>query len=138
MPIDWVKLSLPENPIKTINDHNCIEDIILQVRGCSREPQLMSLIEFELNNKGDRWCYIGVYILHERPLYLTTCSGLLMSIKNECPEKYSWWINELNSLGVKTDSNKNDLKDVQQLENLADDIKQTLIHDYKISYRNEK
>jgi hypothetical protein len=31
------------------------------------------------------------------------CSGLLMSIKNECPEKYSWWINELNSLGVKTE-----------------------------------
>jgi hypothetical protein len=76
--------------------------------------------------------------LHERPLYLTMCSGLLMSIKNECPEKYSWWINELNSLGVKTDSNKNDLKDVQQLENLADDIKQTLIHDYKISCSNEK
>jgi len=61
-----------------------------------------------------------------------------MSIKNECPEKYAWWINELNSLGIKTDANIEELNDVQQLENLADDIKQTLIHDYKISYSNEE
>jgi len=61
-----------------------------------------------------------------------------MSIKNECPEKYAWWINELKSLGIKTDANIEELNDVQQLENLADDIKQTLIHDYKISYSNEE
>jgi uncharacterized protein Yka (UPF0111/DUF47 family) len=57
-----------------------------------------------------------------------------MSIKNECPEKYAWWINELNSLGVSTENKNEELKDIQQLENLADDIKQTLIHEYKTSY----
>jgi len=60
-----------------------------------------------------------------------------MSIKNECPENYAWWINESNSLGVKKDANKEELKDIQQLENLADDIKQTFIHEYKSSYSKE-
>ena len=59
-----------------------------------------------------------------------------MSIKNECPEKYAWWINELNSLGVKTYVDKEE-KDIHQLENLADEIKQTLIHEYKSSCGKE-
>jgi uncharacterized protein Yka (UPF0111/DUF47 family) len=57
-----------------------------------------------------------------------------MAIKNEYPEKYAWWINELNSLGVKTDTKNEELKEIQQLENLADDIKQTVIQENKSSY----
>jgi anaerobic glycerol-3-phosphate dehydrogenase len=41
-----------------------------------------------------------------------------MATKNEYPEKYAWWINELNSLGVNTDNKNQELKDVQGLENL--------------------
>jgi hypothetical protein len=57
-----------------------------------------------------------------------------MATKNEYPEKYGWWINELNSLGVNTEDKNGELRDVQSLENLADDVKQDFIHEYKISY----
>jgi len=50
-----------------------------------------------------------------------------MATRNEYPKKYSWWINELNSLGVKNE----ELRDIEALENLTDDIKQLFIHSYK-------
>jgi hypothetical protein len=54
---------------------------------------------------------------------------------NEQSEKVGWWINELESLGIEKCSNNNsESKDRQLLEDLADDIKQTFIHDYKICY----
>ena len=54
---------------------------------------------------------------------------------NEQPEKVSWWINELDSLGIeKSSNNKSEPKDSQVLEDLADDIKQAFVHDYKICY----
>jgi hypothetical protein len=54
---------------------------------------------------------------------------------NEQLEKVGWWINELDSLGIeKSNNNKSESKDSQVLEDLADDIKQTFIHDYKICY----
>ena len=45
---------------------------------------------------------------------------------NEQHKKVGWWINELYSLGIENDS--------QVLEDLADDIKQAFVHDYKICY----
>jgi hypothetical protein len=59
--------------------------------------------------------------------------GVCMATKNEYPEKYGWWINELNSLGVDTEDKNAELRDVQSLENLADDVKQNFIHEYKTS-----
>ena len=55
---------------------------------------------------------------------------------NEQSEKVGWWINELDSLGIEkcSNNNKSEPKDSQVLEDLADDIKQTFIHDYKICY----
>ena len=54
---------------------------------------------------------------------------------NEQSEKVGWWVNELDSLGIeKCSNNKSESKDSQVLEDLADDIKQTFIHDYKICY----
>ena len=55
---------------------------------------------------------------------------------NEQPEKVGWWINELDSLGIEKSNNNNNSepKDSQVLEDLADDIKQTFIRDYKICY----
>jgi len=52
-----------------------------------------------------------------------------MATKNEFPEKYAWWINEINSLGVNTENKNQELKDVQGLENLADDVKQKFIQE---------
>jgi hypothetical protein len=49
---------------------------------------------------------------------------------NEKSQKVNWWINELDSLGIKQEeSNKG-----QVLENLTDDIKQKFIYDYKACY----
>jgi hypothetical protein len=58
---------------------------------------------------------------------------------NEQPEKVGWWTNELDSLGIEksastSSNNKSELKDSQELVDLADDIKQRFIHDYKICY----
>jgi hypothetical protein len=54
---------------------------------------------------------------------------------NEQSDKVSWWINELESLAIeKSSSNKNELKNIQELEDLTDDMKQSFIDDYKICY----
>ena len=55
--------------------------------------------------------------------------------KEEHPEKDSWWINELESLGIDTKNNANELKDKQDNSNLAEAIKQTLIDEYKQTYQ---
>ena len=65
--------------------------------------------------------------------YMKTHYWLSMATKNESHDKYAWWINELNSLGISTDNKNQELKDVQGLENLADDVKQKFIHEYKTS-----
>jgi hypothetical protein len=57
----------------------------------------------------------------------------LMTSKKEYPENYGWWVSELNSLGVNT----KELRDVQALENLTDDLKQTFIHEYKTGYSED-
>ncbi len=54
-----------------------------------------------------------------------------MADKNEHPEKYGWWISELNSLGINTDGKNEKSTDVQGLENLTDNVKQNFIRDYK-------
>jgi hypothetical protein len=58
------------------------------------------------------------------------------SIKKEFPEKYSWWLNELDSLGL-TVKKANDLNDIREVRSLADNIKQVLFQDYKTRY-NER
>jgi hypothetical protein len=55
-------------------------------------------------------------------------------------EANSWWINELDSLGIKKSSssqdnkNRNESLSTQQLEDLTDDVKQKFIRDYKVCY----
>jgi hypothetical protein len=56
---------------------------------------------------------------------------------NEKFQKVNWWINELDSLGIKKGSNnveKNESNGSQELEDLTDDIKQKFIYDYKSCY----
>ena len=54
-----------------------------------------------------------------------------MAIKKNYPEKYGWWISELNSLGINTEAKDEELTDIQALEDLTDNIKQNFIHEYK-------
>jgi hypothetical protein len=59
-----------------------------------------------------------------------------MSIMKEYPEEYGWWINELNSLGVK--EGKRDYKsNKQQLKDLAENTKQYLYNEYKGLYSQQ-
>ena len=52
---------------------------------------------------------------------------------NEKSQKVNWWINELDSLGIKKSKQKESNKG-QELEDLTDDIKQKFIYDYKTCY----
>jgi hypothetical protein len=53
---------------------------------------------------------------------------------NEKFQKVNWWINELDSLGIKKSKQKESNKG-QELEDQTDDIKQRFIYDYKACYR---
>jgi hypothetical protein len=45
-----------------------------------------------------------------------------------------YWQNELYSLGIVDPKQKKELNDEEELENLADIIKQAMFQDYKIAY----
>ena len=50
--------------------------------------------------------------------------------------KNRYWLNELDSLGIEP-KRKTELNDEEELENLADIIKQAMFQDYKIAYSEE-
>jgi hypothetical protein len=50
--------------------------------------------------------------------------------------KKGYWQNELDSLGIEP-KQKKELNDDEELENLADIIKQTMFQDYKMAYSKE-
>jgi hypothetical protein len=56
-----------------------------------------------------------------------------MSTKKEHPEKYGWWISELDSLGIKS-MRRNDMNDRKEITDLTENIKQALFQEYKIVY----
>ena len=58
-------------------------------------------------------------------------------LQDEHPEKNSWWINELDSLGVDTKSNSNELKDNQENRDLVEAIKREFIEEYKQTMIND-
>ncbi len=68
----------------------------------------------------------------QRTLTTAKKTTRLMATKKEHPEKYGWWISELNSLGVNTEALGSG--GVQAIENLSDDVKQSFIYEYKTSY----
>jgi hypothetical protein len=47
----------------------------------------------------------------------------------EHPEKYNWWLNELDSLGIST-QDKNGIYDSREASDLTDAVKQTLYAEY--------
>jgi hypothetical protein len=60
-----------------------------------------------------------------------------MANRIEHPERYTWWLNELESLGIETKKDKNALNDRKEASDLTEDIKQILYEEYKAAY-NEK
>jgi len=58
-----------------------------------------------------------------------------MSTKQENPQKDSWWINELDSLGVSVEV-RNELNDIEETSSLAENLKHVFYQAYKAAYRD--
>jgi hypothetical protein len=56
-----------------------------------------------------------------------------MSTKKEYSDRYGWWLNELDSLGI-VPKKTNELNDKQEISDLSENIKQILYQDYKTAY----
>ena len=54
----------------------------------------------------------------------------------EYPEKYNWWLNELESLGVNA-KRKEELNDLSEVSALTGNIKKLFYEDYQTAF-NEK
>ena len=54
--------------------------------------------------------------------------------KHQQQAKNGYWQNELESLGIIEPKQKKELNDEEELEKLADIIKQAMFQDYKIAY----
>ena len=54
----------------------------------------------------------------------------------EHPERYSWWLNELDSLGIST-LEKNGINNRSEASDLTDAVKHTFYEEYLVTY-NEK
>jgi hypothetical protein len=74
-----------------------------------------------------------IFSNHDRRSYNEQLRKVIMSTKKEHPEKYGWWISELDSLGIKR-LNRNDMKDRKEITDLTKNIKQTLFQEYKTVY----
>ena len=58
-----------------------------------------------------------------------------MATKQENPQEDNWWLNELESLGVRVNV-RNDLNDIRETSNLAENLKQILYQAYKDAYKD--
>jgi hypothetical protein len=56
-----------------------------------------------------------------------------MATMGEHPERYGWWINELESLGLSV-KKINELNDLHEIRDLAENIKKDKYIDYKTDY----
>jgi hypothetical protein len=54
----------------------------------------------------------------------------IMATRREHPERYGWWINEFESLGVGV-KKTNEFNDLKEIRSLAEIIKEGLYKDYE-------
>ena len=64
--------------------------------------------------------------------YIVMTRSICMA-KIEHPERYSWWLNELSSLGIST-LDKDGLNNSKEASDLTEAVKQTLYEDYLQTY----
>ena len=72
------------------------------------------------------------YTIYAPVCYIVENSSAYVA-KIEHPERYSWWLNELESLGVDT-LNKDGLNNHKEASDLTEAVKQTLYEDYLQAY----
>ena len=65
---------------------------------------------------------------------MSTISGKEEVKQQQQEAKNGYWKNELCSLGILEPKIKKELNDEEELENLADIIKQAMFQDYKVAY----
>ncbi len=70
---------------------------------------------------------------HSDAFILATISKKEAEEQQQQQAKNGYWQSELDSLGIEP-KQKNELNDKEELENLADIIKQAMFQDYKIAY----
>ena len=58
----------------------------------------------------------------------------LYTQRSKIPKPLVPWISELESLGIKS-KKLNELNDVYEVENLVENIKESLFHDFKSTYQ---
>jgi hypothetical protein len=58
-----------------------------------------------------------------------------MATKEEGIQRDTWWLNELESLGVDPKA-KNELNDIQETSSLAENLKQAFYQAYKQAYND--
>jgi len=56
-----------------------------------------------------------------------------MATRDEHPERYGWWLNELESLGISTQK-RNELNDLSEISTLTENIKLILYRQYKLRF----
>lgn len=61
--------------------------------------------------------------------------NVVISTKRENLEKESWWVNELESLGVSPKA-RNELNNIHETSNLVESLKQVFYQAYKEAYDN--
>ncbi len=68
-------------------------------------------------------------------LLQTQCgiNHLSTTTKKGYHEKYGWWINELESLGIAVNKT-NEFNNIKEISSLTNNIKQVLFQDYKTLY----
>ena len=56
--------------------------------------------------------------------------------RTEQPERYSWWLNELESLGVNA-THKEDINDLQEASALTENLKQLFYEEYQRAFNED-
>jgi hypothetical protein len=65
----------------------------------------------------------------------TYMTPIAETLKQEHPDEKDYWENELKSLGIKP-RRQNELNDKEELQALAESIKEVYYQDYKTAYSN--
>ena len=56
--------------------------------------------------------------------------------RTEQPDRYSWWLNELESLGVNA-KHKEDINDLQEASALTESLKQLFYEEYQRAFNED-
>lgn len=70
---------------------------------------------------------------HKNDNIIIAIKNITMATKRENVQKNSWWINELDSLGVSVKI-RNELNNTQEISSFAENLKQIFYQAYKDAY----